>query len=130
MVSTQGHDDLTSVDGNDGSAVADVGAVADIANDQDNYGAAAAPINHHGRAPVVSSLAHIQKRLFSFFEAAYYGFLGVHRKTVLLYNEVMELVSQEFGTGVATMAVVDTEKGAFWPILFFSVRRLRDIYNN
>ena len=130
MVSTQRHYDLSSIYGNYGSAVADVGAVAGIAYYQDYNGAAAAPINDYRRAPVVSALAHIQKRLFSFFEAADDGFLRVHRKTVLLYNEVVELVSQELGAGVPAMAVVDTKKGAFWPIFFFPMRRFGNIDNN
>ena len=50
-------------------------------------------------------------------------------EAVLLDDEVVELIAQEFGTAVAAMTVIDAEKAALGPRFIFSVRWFRDVQN-
>ena len=129
VVSAERHDDLPSVDGDGGSAVANVRAIAHVADDEDDDGAGARSVDHNGVAVLVTALAHLQERLLCLPEASHDSFPWILREAVLLDHEVMELVSQELGAVVPSVAVVDPEEAALGPSFIFAVRWFGDVQN-
>jgi len=73
---------------------------------------------------------HEKESVFSVLETFDYGLPGIPWEAVLLDDKVVELITEELGAQVASMAVVDTKEAALGPIFFLSVLGLRDVENN
>ena len=61
-------------------------------------------------------LCEFQKELLSLLEAILDRLYRLLGKELVLDDELVQIVTQEIGTNVAPMAVIDAEKGAFWPL--------------
>ena len=73
----------------------------------------------------------IQEVCFSFFVPIHNSLPWILREHLVFYNELMQIVSQEVSTGVATMSVKDTKEATFGPVLnFFLCRWLHNVENN
>lgn len=93
----------------DGSAVTNVGDITLLVYDQDNYSAGAGLII----ANVLVGL--LQKSFLCDSAAVEQGLLRVVWKAGLLDDDLMQVILQEIGTSVTTMAIIDGEKGALGP---------------
>jgi hypothetical protein len=58
------------------------------------------------------------------------GILWILWETILLYYEVMELISEKLRTGMTSMAIIDSEEATFGPILILTMCRLGNIQND
>lgn len=130
VISAQRHDHLSSVDGNDCPRVSDVGAVAHITNDQDDNCAGAASVNDNLGTIVIPSLTHGQELFLCHPEATNDGFFGIAGEAVLLDDEVVQLVPEEFRASVSSVPIVHTKETALGPLLILPVSWLRDIQND
>ena len=61
----------------------------------------------------------VKKCLFCLGESPFNGLLGVLRKSRVLHYQLVKLVSKVVCASCASMAIVDTEKGAARPICGF-----------
>ena len=59
----------------------------------------------------------VQEIILSFLVTIYDGLSWVLRECRILDYELMEIVSQKVGTGIASMAIKDAEEAALWPIV-------------
>ena len=130
VVSAQRHHDLTTVDRDDCSAVSDVGAVACVTDYQNHNCTASWSIDDDWCTSLVSALAHVEEGLLRLFEAANDCFFWVHRKTVLLDDEMVQLITKKLCARVSSMSVIHTKERAFRPVLLFSMCWLSDINYN
>jgi len=60
-------------------------------------------------------------------EALGEGLLRVPGEAFLPHYEVVQVVSQELSAQVATVAIVDSEERALWPVLVLAVLGLDDV---
>ena len=58
----------------------------------------------------------VPKALFGFLESVLNGFFGVPRESRLANDELMEVVSKKVSAASSSMAIINTEERAFWPI--------------
>jgi hypothetical protein len=69
----------------------------------------------------------LQESLLGLLESPENSLLGIVGEAVLLDNEVVQLVSEVLCTGVAAMAIVDSEETTFGPDLLLAVGRFVDV---
>ena len=128
MVDTERHDDLAAIDAENRAAIAHVGRVAVVADDENDGGAAARTVEK--RCIFVWRLALAQEYFFSGLETADESILRIKREALLLDDEVMQLVAEELSACVTAMTVVDAKEAAFRPLLILPVAWLGDVENN
>lgn len=105
------NDLCTSISRHKGSAIADIGHIADIADDQNDDGTAATSLN---ATPILLALVmgKLEEALLGLLEASLHCFDWVLRELRVSHDHLMELVSQEVSTLGTSMTVIDCEEAA------------------
>ena len=127
MIPTKWHNNLSAINWNGSTTVSDVGTVANIANNKDHNSTTAWPVNDNCVSILISSLAHLNKCLFSFPESSNNCLPWILRKAVLLDHKVVQLVSEELRAVVTAVTIVHSEEAAFGPDFFFAMGWLGDV---
>ena len=113
----------------DCSTVSHIRSEAQIVHKKCDYGTAATSVQHV--VPACRKLLHrIQKVHFAFLEAIHYGLSRVLGKFRIPDNELVEIVSEEVSTRVASMTIEDGEEGALGPSFALFLRWLLHVQHN
>ena len=79
---------------------------------------------------IISLLTYHANEVFlSLSEPFDYGLLGVPGKTVFLDHVVMQVITQEFSTGVTPVTIVDSEEGTLGPRFVLAVLWFHNVQN-
>lgn len=98
VVLGQEQDLLAAINRHDGSAVAHVGNVADVADNEHDNGAGSTAL-HEVVLRSTLLMSPLEEHLLSLSKAALDGQLGVTREVLIANNQLMQLVAQEVGAG-------------------------------
>lgn len=122
--------EVPAVGAHDGSAVSYVDTEDAFFDEEGDDGTGPTPIQHM-LPPRREALNRIQEVVFSLLVAIENSLSGIFGKLLVLDDELMQVVSQEVGTGVATVTVKDAEEGALWPMLnVLLLRWLHDVQDD
>ena len=127
VVFRQVHTIVATIATHDRSAVSHVHDEDALFDYKSNDGTGAAPVQHvlTTRREVFNCVKEV---LFSFLVAVDDGLSWACWKGSLLYNELVQVISEEISTCVATVSIKDSEEAALWPILDILLGlRLHDI---
>lgn len=130
MINGQIDAHVAAVVTHDGPAVTDIDDEHALLHEQSHNGAGAGLIQHV--VAVLGERVHgVEEVGLRFLVTVYDGLTRVIRELAVFDDELMQVVSEEVGAGVATVAVKDPEEAAFGP--FFDVlldRRLHDVQDD
>lgn len=110
---------FTSICRHDCPAISSVGAIAHIVDDEDDDRTTSRPINVTGF--LLLALCELEEEPFSFTETVSERLNRILGEVFILDDELVEVVPEEISTDCASMPVVNTEEGAFGPLVILVV---------
>ena len=123
MISRKQEQFLTTICRHNGARIASIGAIAHVINDEYDNGATSRSIDL--TRFLLLTLCKFHEKTLSFPETVSQCLNWILWEVFILYNELMQVVSEEIGTYRTAMPVVNSKEGALWPLLTFVILGFR-----